>query len=613
MAVKIADTFKPNNSVNPTGKGTFPVAKADDTWFNDGDSLQEKYDNGDLGGGGSDIQVDNFPTAGEDYLGKIYQFIGETSSYTNGYFYQCQIVDDGSGGIAYDWVNINVQEINSPIKNYTPTYPSYPAPIAPNDDYIYYTKWGTQTVWLYKTSLNSSLGYLSRAPFAGLISVIREDEQTVGYSVTCKCDTRYKRPDNDEYVSFNVFELRQTTLKLTNYNGDNLYTIDINSNMQMEYIEYAANYFYALPTGRTQSEAPIRLATFDDIQTIQYLDTPSGEKYGMVIQYIGADRSMFKHGHFYEWVDPGTGVLGQWEEVDVGSGSETIVDVETLPTGSDIKNVIYRTKDNGASKYYAGDATEEITETFGSAENRFYGTRADWDLLTTEEKIAYDYADFSNDANVYSATDGLDFVYMNVTLDALTAGWTAPHSGVMMVNIPGNATSAIGMFKVNDIRVALNGTAEQLYRSSTFAVPKGGVVTYEHMSGSNNFFATFAYFTGNVVVNEPKLISIPDAITRNTTTVSHMSEVHGLKQGRMAQIRCYLILGTDIPTADWVTIATVDNSLKPMIETQFDVSAGANVNNVAYARLTPNGEIQIWGNNLDENGMRISAFYFTAT
>ncbi len=51
------------------------------------------------------VQIETFPEAGLDYLGKIYQFIGTTDlNYTNGFYYQCT---EDSG--VYSWTNIDVQ------------------------------------------------------------------------------------------------------------------------------------------------------------------------------------------------------------------------------------------------------------------------------------------------------------------------------------------------------------------------------------------------------------------------------------------------------------------------------------------------------------------------
>lgn len=110
MAVRTVDTLKPNNSTTATGKGTFPVAKADDVWFNDGDSLEEKVQNGTIG---ASIQVVAMPTANIENFGKIVQYIGITDTdYTNGHFYKCVTTDDGQGGLIYKWIHQNVDEIS---------------------------------------------------------------------------------------------------------------------------------------------------------------------------------------------------------------------------------------------------------------------------------------------------------------------------------------------------------------------------------------------------------------------------------------------------------------------------------------------------------------------
>lgn len=58
------------------------------------------------GGGGDNIQVEVMPTASAEELNNIYQYIGVTDTdYTNGYFYKCNYV---SGN--YVWENINTQD-----------------------------------------------------------------------------------------------------------------------------------------------------------------------------------------------------------------------------------------------------------------------------------------------------------------------------------------------------------------------------------------------------------------------------------------------------------------------------------------------------------------------
>lgn len=103
MAIKLADTARPNNYVDAEHLGTYPVAYAEDVWFEDGTRLSEKtFD-------GQSIQVDELPLASETTEGKIYQFVGETGTYINGCFYKC--VETTSNH--YSWKLINV--IDNPV------------------------------------------------------------------------------------------------------------------------------------------------------------------------------------------------------------------------------------------------------------------------------------------------------------------------------------------------------------------------------------------------------------------------------------------------------------------------------------------------------------------
>ena len=110
MAVRVSDNLKTQNDSTE-----FPVAFGDSIWLNKDKSgatenysdLQTMYNNDELGNGGSSIQVDTMPIASVDELGKIYEFIGSTGTYVNGYFYEC--VSDGEPTPTYSWVQKNVQ------------------------------------------------------------------------------------------------------------------------------------------------------------------------------------------------------------------------------------------------------------------------------------------------------------------------------------------------------------------------------------------------------------------------------------------------------------------------------------------------------------------------
>lgn len=95
MAIKLADTARPNNYVDSEHLGTFPVAYAEDVWFADGTRLSEKtFD-------GQSIQKEELPLASADELGNIYQYVGESGTYEHGCFYEC--VSDGEATPTYSW------------------------------------------------------------------------------------------------------------------------------------------------------------------------------------------------------------------------------------------------------------------------------------------------------------------------------------------------------------------------------------------------------------------------------------------------------------------------------------------------------------------------------
>lgn len=99
MAIKLADTARPNNYVDAEHQGTFPVAYAEDVWFADGTRLSEKtFD-------GQSIQKEELPLASADELGNIYQYVGETGTYTNGRFYKCIL-----NSSVYSWSEIKMVE-----------------------------------------------------------------------------------------------------------------------------------------------------------------------------------------------------------------------------------------------------------------------------------------------------------------------------------------------------------------------------------------------------------------------------------------------------------------------------------------------------------------------
>jgi len=51
------------------------------------------------------LQYSNLPTASEDYLGKVFEYVGQTTNeFTHGYFYECKFE-----GSSYAWIRVDVQ------------------------------------------------------------------------------------------------------------------------------------------------------------------------------------------------------------------------------------------------------------------------------------------------------------------------------------------------------------------------------------------------------------------------------------------------------------------------------------------------------------------------
>lgn len=113
MAIKLADTARPNNYVDAEHLGTYPVAYAEDVWFADGTRLSEKtFD-------GQSIQKEELPLASANEVGNIYQYTGTTGTYKNGFFYRC--VSDGEPSPTYSWEEIKY--VDKPVV-YSDTVPN---------------------------------------------------------------------------------------------------------------------------------------------------------------------------------------------------------------------------------------------------------------------------------------------------------------------------------------------------------------------------------------------------------------------------------------------------------------------------------------------------------
>lgn len=102
MAIRLADTARPNNHVDAEHLGTYPVVYAEDVWFADGTRLSEYNFDGDS------IQKEELPLASAEVVGKIYQYVGADGTYKNGHFYKCV---ENSGSYAWNEIEFVVNPV----------------------------------------------------------------------------------------------------------------------------------------------------------------------------------------------------------------------------------------------------------------------------------------------------------------------------------------------------------------------------------------------------------------------------------------------------------------------------------------------------------------------
>lgn len=153
MAVRIASSMKQLND-----NTDFPVAYGADLWLDknkgegtaDYDNIQHLYNTGELGGGGSPIQVETLPTASVTEEGNIYQYVGESGTYQKGHFYECILAHNGTDSI-YAWEDVDHLRFNHVV--YHCTVPPVNEECKPGD-IIYYSG---------KTMGNFKNGYYYRA------------------------------------------------------------------------------------------------------------------------------------------------------------------------------------------------------------------------------------------------------------------------------------------------------------------------------------------------------------------------------------------------------------------------------------------------------------------
>lgn len=423
MAIKLADTARPNNHVDAEHLGTFPVAYAEDVWFEDGTRLSEKTF------GGDSIQKEELPLASAEELGNIYQYIGETGTYTNGHFYKCIL-----NSSTYSWSEIkmvenpvvysktvpdvNAYEVDNIVcytgedsgdfakghlyqKNETPFtyyYWTFYRDSAKTQPYIFYTQEETLANGVNVYQANPATG-------EGDISLVGSitNYQEFSFFVSGSSSVQYFHPEADTSKNRIVIEgnwidigggnavggiidvetLPTSDIKNTFYRtkediGGKIRTIEISLSSEMsfdEIVEYLSQYFIVHPD---QANNRIDIETYPDL----YMTRASWTKHYSVpektlaLTYVNTERLEFN-----------------WDDDDDG-----VVNVET----SLVMPLLFSSSHFPSSVYYAGDEINQTTErmaTYKDIPKEFIGTQAEWDALTADEKSEYTIVNITDDTN----------------------------------------------------------------------------------------------------------------------------------------------------------------------------------------------------------------------
>lgn len=423
MAIRLADTARPNNHIDAEHPGTFPVAYAEDIWFADGTRLSEKtFD-------GQSIQVNELPLASATEVGKIYQFLGETGTYKHGYFYEC-IENDN----VYSWEE-KIISTDYPIKE-VDTLPT-------GDDienYIYSkrdSEYSLDIAGLSKAEIESALIANGFTVASTPHSYSYEFLITYPTPIDIWHPTKKKwlTPEDYDYLAFNKTNPPELAIVQTNAAGQKvtMYIGTYGDNTVLKYSD-PANYYI----GDSSRKSVERIALHHEISSltnpVEYTSTipafnPTDTKDGVVIVFSGEDTNGFLQGHHYRWSEnfsatikecriktnaEGTYLqtyMNQDEELKVGThlytknGSsywcQTMVSAMT-----DEYITLYDVNTKQSTTYTYGyiiieDSPSTVTISYdwvdiggggdgGSDYDEFIGTQDEWNALSQSQKDKYD-------------------------------------------------------------------------------------------------------------------------------------------------------------------------------------------------------------------------------
>lgn len=424
MAIKLADTARPNNYVDSEHLGTYPVAYAEDVWFADGTRLSEKtFD-------GQSIQKEELPLASADELGNIYQYVGETGTYTKGYFYEC--VSDGEATPTYSWKAVisagdSIQKEELPVASEEEV----------NNIYQY----------IGETTASFTNGHFYKCVSNGGSTPVYSWEET---EVSRTYKTISRNPAGGSSGLDAGFLIRNF--------------IDVTDSASKE----INSYLLTLINNVNNSISIILQTTYDD-----YLG------YGVKAIAIEDNNNMIEKIPKFVYNDTQKYIFfilpRSWRQQDTT--------ISLMQIGG--KKMDFRLAD--ASGGYTG-----ANVTFHNVENlkkTFTGTQAEWDALTTNEKLTYKQVNITDDesstegSKEYIRNQNILSEYENVTLPVSSV----PYDGLLTVSVSNGGYVSFSINARNFTIGSASGTSD----TSEITLKKGDNVGFLEAGGTCVIYARY--------------------------------------------------------------------------------------------------------------------------
>ena len=336
------------------------------------------------------IQVDTMPTASAEELDKIYQFIGTTGTYTNGYFYKC-VYD--SQTTTYDWEEVRTQD--SYLKNETYS----------KDEIGDLTNLPDNTKDIVENIIDLDENKENIFRYAHGTDIPTASVTNVGTII------QYIGTTTADYINGYFYECVLNTDTST-YEWQN---IDVQPASGISAVDSV--------NGKTGT---VVLDAKDIGLQVSTMPTADLDHVNQVVQYVGSTTSTYTNGYWYKCVYDSVGGTYSWEQLNVQphiSVDSALSDTSENPVQN---KVIYDALD---------DKVDKVTGK-GLSEN---------DYTDTDKAIVDNVAtDLAGKADKVTSATNNDFA----TLDA---SGNLTDSGISKDIVPSNAATNNKLVTANDI------------------------------------------------------------------------------------------------------------------------------------------------------------------